>query len=284
MTSGRNPQEDDAVKVRLRQPLPAFRIDDAVLERLWRLLEAKCAEAGPPRGSLSVSEKVRVAGRRTPEEHEHKYRKVDELRRTPGGPVMLRDYRLYVSTSWDSDGRDVSFWASGCGVASVEANAPDAAWCREVVDAVLELLRPHAVWYGIVHRGDPSVMPAAMGAVFLAVAVVSVEVLGWHPAIAFPLWSSFLALAVWQDRIFPAADIRVRRREAQSAPPESGQASGDQPRGGEPGVTGEPGAHGGKPPEEACGEPAARRDRGDVVDLSSHRERKHAEGGGATSQ
>ena len=37
-----------------------------------------------------------MAGRRTPEEHEHKYRSVDELRRTPGGPV-LRDYRLHVS-------------------------------------------------------------------------------------------------------------------------------------------------------------------------------------------
>lgn len=280
MTGG-NPRKD-TVKVKLSQPLPAFRIDDAVLERLWRLLEAKCAEAGPPRGSLSVSEKVRVAGRRTPEEHEHEYRNVDELRQTPGGPVLLRDYGLYVSTPWDSDGRCVRFRASGVGAASVEADAPDAAWCREVVDAVLELLRPHAVWYGIVHRGAPWVMPSALGAAFLAAAVVSVEVLGWHPAVALPLWASFLALGMWPNRIFPAADIRVRRREAQPAPPESGQASGGQPRGEDPGATGEPGAHGGKPPEEGRGEPA-RRDRGDVVDLSGHRQRKRSEGGGTTS-
>ena len=171
---GRNPRKG-AMKVKLTQPLPAFRIDDAaVLERLWRVLEAKCAEAGPPWGSLSVSEKVRVAGRRTPEEHEHEheYRNIDELRRTPGGPVLLRDYRLYVSTPGDSDGRCASFRASSFGAASVEANAPDAAWCREV------------------------------GAAFLAAAMVSVEVLGWHPAVALPLWSSFLVLAMWQDRIF----------------------------------------------------------------------------------
>ena len=279
MTGGRNPRKD-ALKVKLSQPLPAFRIDDAVLERLWRILEAKCAEAGPPRSSLSISEKVRVAGRRTPEEHEHVYRNVDELRRTPGGPVLLRDYQLFVSTTGDSDGRCVSFWASGFGAASVVADAPDAAWCREVVDAVLELLRPHAAWYGIVHRGATWVMPAATGAAFLAAAVVSVEVLGWHPAVALPLWSLFLALPMWQDRIFPAADIRVRRRE--TAPPESGEASGGQPRGEDPGTTGKPRAHGGKPSEEGRGEPA-RRDRGDVVDLSGHRERKRSEGGGGTT-
>lgn len=33
--------------VKLTQPLFAFRIDDAVLERLWHVLESKCAEAGP---------------------------------------------------------------------------------------------------------------------------------------------------------------------------------------------------------------------------------------------
>lgn len=116
---GRHDGQADGAAARLR-------IDDAVLERLWRILEAKCAEVGPPQSSLSVSEEVRVAGRRTPEEHEHKYRSVDELRRTPGGPV-LRDYRPHVSTPWDRDGRHVSFSASGGRTAWVGMEAPDAA-------------------------------------------------------------------------------------------------------------------------------------------------------------
>ena len=48
--------------VTVTQQVPAFRMDDAALERLWCTLEAKCAEAGPTAGRLSVRETVRVAG------------------------------------------------------------------------------------------------------------------------------------------------------------------------------------------------------------------------------
>ena len=249
--------------VKLTQPLPAFRIDDAVLDRLERLLKAKCAEAGPPQGSLSVSERVRVAGRRTPEEHEHKYGSVDELRRPSGGPVLLRDYRLHVSTPWDSDGRYVSFSASGGGTASVGMEAPDAAWCREVTDAVLGVLRPHAVWYGMLHRASYGTIAAVTAA--SVAAMLALWALGWHPlwnlavlAIQFAL----MGLMWGRERFFPAADIRVRRRGAQSAPPEGGQGSGDHPRGSGPGATGELGGHRRRPPEGVRGGPD-RQDRGD---------------------
>ena len=63
--------------VTVTQQVPAFRMDDAALERLWCTLEAKCAEAGPTAGRLSVRETVRVAGRRTPEKHEHEYQSIE---------------------------------------------------------------------------------------------------------------------------------------------------------------------------------------------------------------
>ena len=122
--------------VTVTQQVPAFRMDDAALERLWCTLEAKCAEAGPTAGRLSVRETVRVAGRRTPEKHEHEYQSIDELRRASSGPVLLRNYRLNVSSPGDDGCRRVSFGAAGGGAAAtVEASAPEAPWCREVVDS-----------------------------------------------------------------------------------------------------------------------------------------------------
>lgn len=50
------------MSVTLTQQVPAFRMDDATLERLWSVLEAKCAEAGPPTGRLTVRERDRGAG------------------------------------------------------------------------------------------------------------------------------------------------------------------------------------------------------------------------------
>ena len=64
-------------------------------------------------------------------------------------------------------------------------NAADAAWCREVVDTVLELLRPHTPWYAAVHRINP--FPQ------------------WS-VLAFALYLAFLALILFRERIFPAAD------------------------------------------------------------------------------
>ena len=54
--------------------------------------------------TLTVRETVRVAGRRTPEEHEQDYQSVDELRRATGGPGVLRAYTLAVS-SWGKEKR-----------------------------------------------------------------------------------------------------------------------------------------------------------------------------------
>ena len=66
------------MSVKLTEQVPAFRIDDDVLERLWRGIEAKWAGEEPAMNTLTVHETVRVAGRRTTEEHEQDYQSVDE--------------------------------------------------------------------------------------------------------------------------------------------------------------------------------------------------------------
>ena len=139
-------------------------------------------------------------------------------------------------------------------------NAADAAWCREVADTVLELLRPHTLWYAAVHRISLWVAFAAM-----------IATLGGLPlaiGFGFPQWSvlvvalylSFVVVMTFRERIFPAADILVRRRGTQPAAPGGGSW---------------------EPPEMAGSEPA-RPGRGDVVGLSGHRERKRSAGGGTT--
>ena len=100
MTGGRHPPAD-ATTVKLTQPLPAFRIDDAVLEWLWHVLEAKCAEAGPPPGSLSVSEEVRMAGRRAPEERAQ----VSERRRAAADARWARPASGLTAARLDTVGR-----------------------------------------------------------------------------------------------------------------------------------------------------------------------------------
>ena len=111
------------MSVKLTEQVPAFRIDDDVLVRLWRGVETKWAGEEPDVNGLTVRETVRVAGRRTPEKHEHDYQSVDELRRAPGGPGVLRDYTLAVS-SWGKEGREVRFSAYGDGRdATLEVNA-----------------------------------------------------------------------------------------------------------------------------------------------------------------
>lgn len=87
------------MSVNLTEQLPAFRIGDDVLERLWRGVEAKWAGEEPAMKKLTVRERVRIAGRRAPEQHRQDYRSVDELRRAPSGPGVLQDYTLTIS-SW----------------------------------------------------------------------------------------------------------------------------------------------------------------------------------------
>ena len=249
------------MSVRLKEQVPAFRIDDDAFEQLWRGVEAKWADEEPSRNTLTVRETVRVAGRRTPEEHEQDYQSVDELRRATGSPGVLRAYTLYIS-SWSKESREVRFGAYGGGSpATIEVNAADAAWCREVVDTVLELLRPHTLWYAAVHRISLWAMTA--GAVLALVSVPLVYSRGFPlgSVLAFALYLALMAVISFPEHIFPAADILVRRRGTQPAVP------GDASR---------------KTPDRGGGEPA-RQDRGDIVDLSGHRERKRSEGGDTTS-
>ena len=249
------------MSVTLKEQVPAFRIDDDAFERLWRGVEAKWAGEEPAVNRLTVSETVRVAGRRTPEEHEQDYRSVDELRRATGGPGVLRAYTLAVS-SWGKESRKVRFGAYGGGrAATVEVNAADAAWCREVVDTVLELLRPHTLWYAAVHR--ISLWALFVAAILALVGVPLASSWGFPvgSALACALYLACLAVIFFRERIFPAADILVRRRGTQPAVP------GDASR---------------KTPDRGGGEPA-RQDHGDIVDLSGHRERKRSEGGDTTS-
>ena len=202
-----------------------------------------------------------MAGRRTPEEYEHKYRSVDELRRTPGGPA-LRDYRLHVSTPWDCDGRHVSFSASGGrnGVGrhggARRGLVPRGRGCRP---------RDASAAHGLVRQAPPRQLRDDSGrrcgdarddGRSLGSRLASVVELG---RARDPMRAR--GLDVVDGTVFPAADTRVRRRGMQPAPPEGGQGSGDHPRGRGPGETGEPGAHGRQPPEGVRGEPA-RQDRG----------------------
>lgn len=205
--------------VKLTRRAPAFRIDDAVLEQLWRALETKCAEAGPPDGALTVRETVRAAGR-TAEKHENKYAGIDDLRRASNGFRLLRDYTLNVSSPWGDDYRSVSIYAfrSG-GTASVDVSAPEAPWCHDVMDTVFDLLRPHRTWYAAVHLGGPWMPPLAMGA--LAVTLVAGNLVldrSWGPA-GFAIYFAGLALLLARDWIFPAADIRVEPRRPQLGAP-----------------------------------------------------------------
>ena len=205
--------------VKLTRRAPAFRIDDAVLEQLWRALGAKCAEAGPPDGTLTVRETVRAAGR-TPEKHENQYRSIDDLRRASNDDRLLRDYTLRVSSPWGDDHRLVSIYASRAGgPASVEVSAPEAAWCHDVMDTVLDLLRPHRTWHAAAHLGGPWAPLWAMGAL-VAMLVVCSLVLDrpWGP-VGFAIYFAGLALLLLRDWLFPAADIRVEPRRPQVAAP-----------------------------------------------------------------
>lgn len=246
--------------VKLREQVPAFRLDDRVLERLWRGVEAKWAGEQPEVNTFTVRERVRVAGRRAREEHQHDYQSVEELRRTPGGPDVLRNYTLAVS-SRGKESREVRFGASGDGdAATVEVNAADAAWCREVADTVLELLRPHTLWYAAVHRISLWVALAAMiatlGGLPLAISYGSPQ---WT-VLVVALYLACLVVIAFRDLIFPAADILVRRRGTQSAAP--GGGSWESP--------------------EIAGVEPARPGPGDVVGRSGRREPKRSEGGATT--
>ena len=105
------------------------------------------------------------------------------------------------------------------GTASVEVSAPEAPWCHDVMDTVLDLLRPHRTWYAAVHLGGPWMPPLAMVALAVTL-IVSNLVLdpSWGPA-GFAIYFAGLALLLLRDWIFPAADIRVEPRRPQLGAP-----------------------------------------------------------------
>ena len=202
------------MRVRLTPTVPAFRIDDLVLERLWRLLEERCALEDDGTSCLSVTERVCVPGQRGTEERTHEYRTVADLRRGSRDERVLRRYRLTVSSSWRNDSHKVLFLASGGGPVSLEVSGPDPGWCHEMVDAVVALLRPHGVWYGAVHRGGFWAPLAALGGVLFALFVSHgvTLMLGvpwfWHGVVVGASILVMLVVAL-RDSLFPAADIRV---------------------------------------------------------------------------
>ena len=202
------------MRVQLTPTVPAFRIDDLVLERLWRLLEERCALEDDGTSRLSVTDRVSVPGQRGTEERTHEYRTVADLRRGSRDERVLRRYRLTVSSSWRNDSREVLFFAPGGGPVSLEVSGPDPGWCHAVVDAVFALLRPHGVWYGAVHRGGLWAPLAVLGGVLLALLVshgVTLTLGGpwfWHGVVVGASILVTLVVAL-RDRLFPAADIRV---------------------------------------------------------------------------
>ena len=201
---------------RLEQRIPAFRADDAVLGQLWRSIEAKCGEAGPPSSSLTVYETVRAAGRGTKERHTYEYQSIDDLRRSSNEPARLREYTLSVSSPWGDDYRRVHFRASGFGAASVEISAPDADWCHDVLETVLRLFRPHTAWYAIVHRvGLYGTLCACLGMAAVAIwANIREYPIGFREIAVYGVSLGVIAaLEFLRDRIFPAAEIRVARHD-----------------------------------------------------------------------
>ena len=218
--------------ISLTQDIPAFRADDTVLEQVWRAIEAKCAEAGKPSGKFTVYETVRPAGRGTSERHEYEYESLRDLRRSSNGPDLLREYTLSVSSPWGDDFRRIRFSASRIGTASVVASAPDADWCREAVDAVLDAFRPHTTWYAIVHRmGMTWPFIAYLGVLAAMLAGTFREPpLGYGELAAYlTLLATIFIVMFWRDRLFPPADIRVERRPAKVATLDRASAADDDP-------------------------------------------------------
>ena len=201
--------------VTVTQEVPAFRADDSVLDRVWRAIEARCAEGGTPSGTLTVYRSLRGSQRAARERHRYEYQSVDDLRRAARGPGVLREYALDISSPWDEDHRRVRFAASGRGPATIEAIAADAEWCREVVEAVLDLLRPHGPWYAVVHRiGEEGTFHAFLGVAAVTMwAALRRSPLGFGElAVYLAALALILALEIGRRRLFPAADIRVLRR------------------------------------------------------------------------
>ena len=148
------------------------------------------------------------------------YRSIDDLRRASSGSRLLRDYTLNVSSPWGDDHRSVSIYAFRAGgPASVEVSAPEAPWCHDVMDTVLDLLRPHRTWHAAVHLGGPLAPLWAIGVLGIATVVCNAVLEQPWGFASVPVYFACLALLLMRDWLFPAADIRVEPRRPQVAAP-----------------------------------------------------------------
>ena len=208
------PGRQEKHEFRVKQRVPAFRADDTVLEELWRIMRDKCAEAGEPRTSLTFSTTTHTSGNGPREEHEHKYERIDDLRRSPDKPDRLREYTLYASTSFlHDDSRSISFNAYRDG-ASISAKAPDADWCRDAASAILTVLRPHTAWYAPIFRVtglQTFVSVAALTALLLTTAAIREQLPGATTLTS--IWTTLLAimlLPLYRELFFSPAEIEIR--------------------------------------------------------------------------
>lgn len=216
------PNSGERREVTLEQSIPAFRANDAVLEQVWRTMCTKCAEVGEPTGWLRIYETVRTSRSGPREECEYKYESIDDLRRSPRGPSLLREYTLSVSSPWGDNYRNVRLSHYRHGRASVTATGPDAKWCHKVIAAVLVHLRAHAAWYSFVHcRAVTIGLFASLSAIVVAMAIAAALELPLGIGAHAMYWTAIALISVLlfgRDRLFPAADIHVERRAAEVVP------------------------------------------------------------------
>ena len=220
-------------EVTLEQSIPAFRTNDAVLEQVWRTMSTKCAEVGEPTGRLRISERVRSPRSGPREEREYKYESIDDLRRSPDAPSLLRHYTLSVSSPFGDNYCSVRLSHYTYGRASVTATGPDPEWCHDVIAAVLVHLQPHAAWHSFVHSRALTIglfvsLIAIVASMMVAAALELPLRIGAHTM----YWTAIALICVLllgRDRLFPPADIHIDRRAAEvvphSRPPTSAVAS-----------------------------------------------------------
>ena len=216
---GRRQKQD----ITVTEDVEAFRADDVALAEVWRIMEAKCAEAGEPSATLTVY--LTLARRGTRERHEYEFQSIGDLRRSTNRPDLLREFTLRASSPWGDDYRRIRLSTNPRFPATAEATASDPEWCREAVNAVLEPLRAHRPWYAPVHRfGSSGLFYYA----FLGVAAVTLWA-SLRPAPPLTVWelAAYVACLVLmavvefgRHRFLPLAEIRVRRHSASVAAPD----------------------------------------------------------------
>ena len=86
-------------------------------------------------------------------------------------------------------------------------NAAAAAWCREVVDTVLELLRPHTLWYAAVHRISPWALIAAAILAVVSVPLASIRGFPQWSVLAVPLYLVVAVRQVYAQGVCAAAAL-----------------------------------------------------------------------------